>query len=250
MDNTLKLKQYFEEKLLPIKYLQNYLMESSIVSVELDEKLIFDLIVFVPDQIFNNEFIPQFGDCFVVNGQEQLPHVFTRFKSYQWLLKDFSNRIPIALWIFKQSIVIQDPEEEFKRIVHEHSLLFKQNRENIIRHKYIEFRSDRHNLRQAVFHQDKLAIEILRANVVKIALEILILAHGKPYPYKKWLTSEALKFDKDINIIDTCHRFTRETDINEIITISDNLVSKITDILTTDSNLSHQLIREWWLHLK
>lgn len=249
MNNTLKLKKYFEEKLFLIKDLQKYLTKSAIVSVELDEKLIFDLIVFVPDQIFNNEFITQFGDCFVVNDQEQLPHVFTRFKSYQWLLNDFSRRLPIALWIFKQSIIIQDPEENFDKIVRKHSNLFKQNREKIIRQKYIEFRSDRHNIRQAIFHQNKLAINILRANVVKIALEIFILAHGEPYPYKKWLSSEAMNFDKKIGIINTCIEFVQETNNKKIITISDELVNKIANILKTNSNLSSKFINEWWLHL-
>lgn len=250
MDWKLWLRRYFEDELMSLDDLHKYLPRSTIVSVEVDEKLTIDLIAFVPDQIFNSEFIKKHGDCYVVNDQKQLPHVFTRFKSYQWLLDDFSKRLTIALWIFQNAIVVNDPDDAFGRIVQSQSEIFNRSLVDIIRKKYIEFRSDRHNLRQAVFHQDKLAINMLKANVAKLALEILILVNGKPYPYKKWLASEALKYNVSHGVLEDCLRFTSEEDPYKIIAQSDELVAKISDILLLNTNLPTQLVTEWWLHLR
>ena len=250
MDWELKLRQYFEDELMSTDDLHKYLPRSTVVSVEVDEKLIIDLIVFIPDQIFNSEFVNKYGDCYVVNDQKQLPHVFTRFKDYQWLLNDFSRRLAIALWIFQNAIIINDPYDTFRRIVQIQSEMFNRRLTDIIRNKYIEFRSDRHNLRQAIFHQDKLAVDILRANVVKLALEILILANGRPYPYKKWLAPEASKFDVGHGVLESCFKFTNEENPSKIMSWSDELVSKTSDVLLANTNLPAQLATEWWLYLK
>ena len=249
MDNDLWLRKYFEEKLILRGDLQKYLEASSVVSVELDHEIAFDLMVLVPDLMFEGEFKVLFGEYFVVNDQEQSPHVFTRFKSYRWLRKDLSSRLPIALWIFGKSAIIQDPTKDFGMIIREYAALFSENREDIIRRKYIEFRSDRHNLRQAVYHQDMLAVDLLRANVIKIALEILILSHGKPYPYKKWLPSEAKKLKKGQDIVFICEVFVKETNLKKVISLSDELVDKIVKILADNSSLSSGLLNQWWLHL-
>ncbi len=250
MDLSLKLIEYFNKELLRIDELNEYFLKSAIVSVELDEKLILDLIVFIPDQVFDNEFTRKFGDCFVVNHQKQLPHIFTRFKSYKWLRDDFSNRPSIALWIFQNSIVIQDPDGSFRKIVQKYSKIFKHNLENTIRKKYIEFRSDRHNLRQVVSHKDMLSIDIIRANVIKLALEILILANEKPYPYKKWLVNEATKYDANNEVCKICNELSKASDLDTIITLSDKLVAKVADTLLQKTKLPPPIINEWWLHLK
>lgn len=250
MNIPLILKEYLGKELLQAKDLNEYLTRSAIVTVEIDEKLIIDLIVFIPNQIFFGDFTDKFGDCFVVNHQEQLPHIFTRFKSFQWLMKDFSNRSNIALWIFQNSIVLQDPDGTFSKIVKEQSALFEQNLTNTIKRKYIEFRSDRHNMRQVVYHKNRLSTNLLRSNVIKLALEILILAHGKPYPYKKWLTAEATKLDANRKIINICNEFANESDYDRIISLSDDLVSGISDIVLSKNRLPPNIIKEWWLHLK
>lgn len=249
MSNFIELRKYFEEKLLVKDDLRKYLEVSAIVTVELDQELIYDLMVIVPDQMFESDFRTQFGECFVVNDQEYSPPVFTRFKSYQWLLKDLSHRLPIALWIFKHAVVIQDPEGAFDAILRQHNVLFEQEVKGIIRRKYIEFRSDRHNLRQAVHHSDDLAINLLKANVIKIAMEILMLAHGQPYPYKKWLPPEARKFEQGSELVQICTEFMVEKDAKKIITLSDGLVGRVVHILSGDDNFSPGLLNQWWLHL-
>ena len=94
-----------------------------------------------------------------------------------------------------------------------------------------------------------LAVDLLRANVIKIALEILILSHGKPYPYKKWLPSEAKKLKKGQDIVFICEVFVKETNLKKVISLSDELVDKIVKILADNSSLSSGLLNQWWLHL-
>ena len=249
MNNISWLKKYFEENLLSKSDLRKYLELSSVVSVELDQELVFDLMVLVPDAVYNDEFRTMFGDYFVIDNQQHAPPVFTRFKNHQWLRNDLSKRLPISLWIFGKSIIIQDPQGLFKIIVGEHSTTFHQNCVDIIRRKYIEFRSDRHNLRQAVYHDSQLAIQLLKANVIKLAMEIFILAHGKPYPYKKWLPAEATKFDKGTELICSCNVFMSEMNRKQLIDLSDELVVRMVDILGVTDMFSSNFLNQWWLHL-
>ena len=111
MTYVIELARYFEEKLSVMTDLQRYLRMSSVVSVELNPGVVYDLMVLVPDHLFENDFKPQFGECFVVNDKEYSPPVFTRFKSYQWLRKDLSHRLPIALWIFGRAVVVHTSYE-------------------------------------------------------------------------------------------------------------------------------------------
>jgi len=244
-----ELKKYFAEKLQSMNELNPYLKYSSVVSVELDDGVVYDLMVVLPDMMFEGNFKTRFGECFVVNDQEHCPPVFTRFKSQRWLISDLARRLPIALWIFGKSIVIQDPNGTFENIVHEHNLVFQKNVKNILRRKYIEFRSDRHNLRRTVYRRDDLATNILKGNVVKIAIEILMLSYGKPYPYKKWLSFEARKFAEGPKILEISSRFLGEMDPVKIIDQSDELVGVIVELFKDDPDLPPTFLSEWWLNL-
>jgi hypothetical protein len=245
----LGLKEYCEEKLLSENSLREYLNLSAIVSVELDEGVVHDLLVLLPDEVFEGRFKPKFGECFVQNDQKSSPPVFTRFKSHSWLRRDFARRLPIALWIFRKSVVMQDPGGNFGTILREHNTLFEQDLENIIKRKYIELRSDRHNLRQTISRGDRLASDLLKANVVKLALELLMLSHGKPYPYKKWLAIETGRFTSGQHLLDISSRFIETREPKDIISLSDELVGLVIKLLESGTQLPPTLLKEWWLHL-
>src|SRR3989338_3465348 len=225
MTRALELARYLEARLFVRTDLQPYLKVSSVVSVELDPEVVYDLMVLVPDHLFENDFGNKLGECFIVNDQEHSPPVFTRFKSYQWLRKDFSRRLPIALWIFSRAVVVQDPYNSFRKILLKHTALFERDLREIVHRKYIEFRSDRHNLRQAVYRHDRIAIDLIKANVVKLALEIILLTNGQPYPYRKWLPSEATRLQEGPNLVGLCADFLKEADHEKVISLSDALVA-------------------------
>lgn len=243
------LEDYFRRKLLSNDALHECIDKSSVVTVELDEGIVYDLIVIMPDDLFTGEFSGQFGDCFVQNDHECVPPVFTRFKSYAWLRKDFERRLAIALWIFGKSIVIRDPDDTFVSILTEYRSVFERRLLEITRRKYVEFRSDRHNLRQTVSHQDTMACALLKANIVKLAIELAFLSMGQPYPYKKWLIHEVEKLEEGSVLLNIAKRFIDTADLDQTIAISEELVRYTNDFLSQRTRLSPNLLSEWWLHL-
>lgn len=243
------LGEYYQRKLLSEVAVGKYVEQSSVVTIELDEGVVYDLMVLVPDNVFDAEFTGRFGECFVLNDQECAPPVFTRFKSHAWLRRDFERRLAIALWIFGKSVVIHDPGGMFSSVVSEYKSMFERNLEGIIKRKYVEFRSDRHNLRHTVHHQDGLVCDILKANIVKLAAELQMLSQGKPYPYKKWLVYEVGKSDEGKHLLAISRRFIETRDPTDIILTSEELVQSVIHFLNRDGLLPSNFLAEWWLHL-
>ena len=244
-----QVKRYFAEQLLRRDDLAPYLRVSSVVSVGNDPELVYDIYCFIPDDLYTHDFSQIHGRCFVVSDQTHSPPVFSRFKDYNWLRTDLSQRVAIALWIFKRAIVIQDPDDSFACIIAERDAFFHQSLEDIARRKYIEFRTDRHNLRQAIFHKETMAVGLLKSNVVKLGLEILMLANELPYPYRKWLPSEVTSVPEGPEFLEVCSAFLTESDADRVIQLSDALVARIITVLERTSNLDSPFLHEWWLHL-
>jgi len=70
MSNIDWLRSYWNTRLLGKENdLNRYLGVSSVVSVELDEGIVYDLMVLIPDSLFEEEFKNRFGECYVVNDQ-------------------------------------------------------------------------------------------------------------------------------------------------------------------------------------
>lgn len=55
------LEDYFRRKLLSNNTLREYIEKSSVVTVELDEDIVYDLMVIIPDNLFTGGFYSQFG---------------------------------------------------------------------------------------------------------------------------------------------------------------------------------------------
>lgn len=247
--NNESLSRYVSDKLLAVD-LRRYLKVASIVATSQDPELVLDVMVFIPDRMFECHFKLEFGDCFVIDDHDHKPPVFARFKSYGWLRSDFSKRLPIALWVFQNATIIQDPHGSFRRLLKAQEVPFLASVESILRRKYIEFRSERHNLRQAVWHNDGLAIDLLRSTVIKLALEMVLLSLGLPYPFKKWLPREVRKLGgRWSQFVTLQEEFLRETDPQEIITQSDIIVAEIAAILGRRREFPEGFLQQWWLHL-
>ena len=245
-----QFSRYIREKLFTTQDLRRYLESSSVLITGQDSELVMDVMVVMPDDLFEGSFRRQFGECFVVNDHKHRPPVFTRFKSFRWLREDLSRRLPIALWIFRRASVFQDPNMTFQKIIAECEEVFKKTIHSIISHKYIEFRSERHNLRQVVWHKDKIATDLIRATVVKLAFEIVLLSQGSPYPFKKWLSSEVDRLDVDGHgLVCLSRKFLMETDLKRVIALSDQLVEYIIDILSRSDKFSADFLQRWWLYL-
>ena len=71
MDAT---NRYLREKLLTTKGLRRYLELSSVLVTGQDLQLVVDIIVVMPDRLFEGDFRRQFGECFVVNEHNHTPY--------------------------------------------------------------------------------------------------------------------------------------------------------------------------------
>lgn len=256
MDHLDSVNEYLQTQLARKPELAGFLDDAAVIWYAssafmewYDPSLVRDLLVVLSDERFEN-FKENLGSSYVVDDHEVTPPVFVRFKSYKWLERDFARRLPVALWIYQHARVLRDPRGEFADILHAQSEAFKEQLPTILRRKYLEFRTDRHNLRHTVPAGMEMATRLIKSSVVKLALELTLLAEEKPYPYKKWLfwvaEQEAIQGREIVNL---ATRFWDETDKDQIIALSDQLVAKVASICAQSGFVPEDVTTRWWLHL-
>lgn len=245
----LLVRIYVENKLYKIQELTSYIEKASILWTENDPGLVWDLMILLPDDSFQ-DFSSKSGECFVVDDHNHTPWVFTRVKSFEWIKKDFEARLPIALWIYQNSVALQDRDRRFDKLLQEQKGIFSEVISKILKRKYLEFRTERHNLRHALERKNAVAITLIKATVVKLALEMSFLVEGKPYPYKKWLPL-VVQYDttngKELSQIS--EDFLSAEDPSAIIELSDRLVEKVGAVLVNTQIFPTDFIQKWWLYL-
>lgn len=256
MDQLNSVNEYLETQLSHKSELVGFLGDAAVVWYAssafmewYDPDLVRDLLVVLPDERFEN-FKANFGPNYVVDDHKVAPPVFVRFKSYEWLRRDFARRLPVALWIYQHAKVLYDPEKKFADMLHGQAETFKEQLPAIMRRKYLEFRTDRHNLRHTVPVGMDLATQLIKASVAKLSLELTLLAEGRPYPYKKWLfwaTERETTQGKEV--IGLATRFWEETDKGQVIALSDQLVAKVASICAQSGLVPEDVTTRWWLYL-
>ena len=243
------MRAYVENKLYKAPALEPYLGKAAILWTENDPSLIWDIIVLLPDELFS-EFIRRYSDCFVIDDHEHVPWVFTRVKSFEWLKGDFESRLPIALWIYQNSLILQDREGRFGEVLQKQKEIFIKIILEILRKKYLEFRTERHNLRHALERGNVVAITIIKNTVVKLALEVSFLIERKPYPYKKWLPLAVQRETSNgKEVLQISEDFLNTADHKKTIELSDCLVEKVVKMLVETSMFPEDFLRKWWLNL-
>ena len=249
ISEDMMFRKYVKSKLYNAPELKPYLEEASIVRTENDPGLVWDIMVFLPDELFQR-FSAQYGESFAIDDNDHVPPVFIRVKSFSWLSRDFAWRLPIALWIYQHSLVFQDKTGSFNRVLQEQSQKFSEKVSEMLKRKYLEFRTERHNLRHALRKNADISITLIKATVVKLSLEICFLVEGKPYPYKKWLSRTALT--STVNgkkILKISESFLREEEPEAIIRLSDDLLNQVAIKLYETRMFSEDFLHKWWFHL-
>lgn len=245
--NELLGKEYARDKLFKDHRLSRYIKKASILLTENDPGLVWDLLIIIPNEIFN-KFSIEYGDKFVIDDHKHNPWVFTKVRSLEWLSQDFQKRLPIALWIYRRSAVIQDEKKQFSDILIKYEEKFTNLLPEILEKKYLEFRTERHNLRHAVKKEDRIAVNLIKTVVVKLSFEISFLAKGEPFPYKKWLPAFVQNETKDgKELYNISKNFLDAEESEETIKLSDKLVEKTSSFLIGKLNVD--LLQRWWLHL-
>ncbi len=206
--------------------------------------------ILLGNDCFKYEFAHLYGEYFVVDDHKHDPLVFTRVKSYQWLAENFTKRLPVALWIFQNAIVLQKKENLFQRVVAEQKDNFYRNLQAIIKRKYLELRTDRHNLRYSAMRPEDMANALLKANIAKLCFELCLLASNKPYPPKILLPDYAKNSVINGNeVFLLAQKFLAATDPETIILLSDKLIERVVATLRETKFYSDELLLKWWLYL-
>ena len=259
MSKTETIQTYIRSKLVNHPQLGNLLPQSSIVWYasaafieEIDEQVSRDLLILVPDHL-NERFVEDCGQNFIIDDHDVKPPTFVRVKDLKWFQADFSRRLPIALWLYEHAVILQDPMGEFQYTLEEKKEIFTHSLPRLMQAKYVEFRSERHNLRDTARLQYcgmEEATILIKAVVAKLAAEIVFLAERKPYPYKKWLfwaLGRETSCGGEVN--DLVHCFLQEQDQHLIIEHSDRLVAKVSSIATKSGLLPSDVSEHWWCYL-
>jgi hypothetical protein len=243
-----RLRKYVKDKLGSMENICDYIPGATILCTEYDQKIIFDLLVLLENDLFRYEY-EKLHPLFV-DDHEHVPPVFTKIRPYQWLSNDFESRLIIALWMYRRAIILQKTGDNFDDILQVAEKKFRNNLEDIIRKKYLEFRSERHLLRACVQRKDQLAIELIKANIAKLALELSYLAESKPYPYKVRLVWEVRR---DTKYGECLYRLSNEflkSSSREVIKKSDLLVNRIIKMLLETKLFSPRFLNSWWEYLE
>lgn len=227
-----------------------FLPRTSLILTGVDPGLVWDILAIMPQTDFE-AFAKSFGNSFVDDDHVHSPPIFTKVRSHEWLQRDMESRMAIALWLYGNAIVLQDPNGIFGQTLAMAEKRFRQLLPAMIQGKYLELRSERHNLRHIVVADRGMAFKIVKANIAKLALELSLLVEGKPYPYKKWLpTVSQRESATGQQVHDLCSAFLDENDGNKTIEISEQLVSFLMDMLRNSGMFSEDFIERWWLHLR
>jgi hypothetical protein len=161
-----------------------------------------------------------------------------------------ASRPAIALWICIHAKVLQDPDRRFYSIVLSRQQEYVKTIPAILRQKYLELRSERHNLRYTVFHGQDVASELIKTTLVKLALELCYLFEDRPYPFKALLPRKAAEETKNGNsVLFHCERLLGLKDPHEAIGITDDLIREIDRFLINSPHVNENFLRSWWLHL-
>lgn len=245
-----RCKKYIAEVLSQRVELSEYINRATILLNVYQDNHVWDIMILINDDWFKYEFAHLHGDHFVVDDHKHEPPVFTRVKCYQWLQKNFIKRQPVALWIFQNAIIIQEQGELFQKIMTQQQQIFNKQLDSLVRRKYLELRGDRHSLRYRVLKPDEITNIILKANVVKLCFELLLLADGKPYPFKSPLSEYVRSHAKNgEEVFDIAVKFIATIDPEMTIALSDKLIEYVTSALHAHTIYSDDFLSKWWLFL-
>ena len=228
----------------------DYVGDSTILLSSYENNRVWDMMLLMDDELFNFEFSHLYSKHFVIDDHAHNPPVFLRVKNYNWLKDDFSKRLSVALWIFQNSLVIQEKDGAFSRILSEGNTDFRNNLPSIIRRKYLEMRGERHNLRYSAPRTGDIANVIVKGNIAKLCFELILLAEGKPHPFRILLPQYARKNSRNGEILfSLAQKFLAETDPGETILLSDEIIGCVANALRPMKLFERDFLDKWWLYM-
>lgn len=214
-----------------------------------EAELVRDLMVLVhPDRY--RKLCDTYGSHFLIDDHQHVPPMFVRFNPFEWLEKDFRKRPAIAHWLYSHAIVLQDSSGYFAEVCTQEAVRFEASIPSLLKRKYLEMRSERHGLRSTFSQRNELGYALVQTTVCKLAAEVVYLAEGKPYPWKKWLF---WALEKETvhgkQLLSIAKKFWTAADPRLVISASDELISFINSVLIQSGRIPRDVVERWWLYV-
>lgn len=231
--------------------LSEYIQQgASILVNSYEDGLVWDGIVLLENGMYKFEFAHLFGDSFVIDEHLEHRDIFIKVKSYEWLLKDLANRLPISLWILEHTFVVRDFENRIAEIVSDHHTIFDQKLADLIATRYLGLRSERHNLRFSAKRVGDLGSDLTKAAMIKLSMEISLLAERKTFPFKVLLPGHAEKNTAQGKFLSQLYaKFFSAKYEHEVIALSEEIIQQALSTLSEKKFFSDDFLNNWWLYL-
>jgi hypothetical protein len=209
----------------------------------------WDFKIFVDNYGFH-QFEETFGGKFALEDNDHEPPCFVLVRPISFLNQEFLENQPIALWIYQNSKVLRDDNNQLRDFLGYQQETFDTALEKLIHSKYLRLRCRRHALDNSIKRGDDLTVELLKADVVIHGFELLHLINGKPFPYPKWLLLSA-----KYNFIETHEELLliagsliSSSADSQIIQASRNYVDIIIGLMV-DKGYDADLLKSWWFNI-
>ncbi|GEM_PF-2742618 len=247
---TDRYKQYVKDVLAAHEALAPILSLSTIVLNDYENGYVWDYLILPPEELYEEQILRKYGPNLVIDDHEHSPWVFTKVRSFEWVKQDIVKRAAIALWIYLHAEVMQDPERRFPSLVQSYQQEYAKKIPTILRQKYLELRSERHNLRYTAFHEQDVASQLIKSCLVKLALELCYVFEAKPYPFKALLARKAAEeTENGEKVLFHSKQLLESQNPHEVIRITDDLIREIDRFLITSPYVTEDFLRSWWLYL-
>lgn len=209
----------------------------------------WDFKIFVDDDDYR-QFEETFGGKFALEDNDHEPPCFVLVRPVSFLNQEFKENLPIALWIYQNSKVLRDDNNQVHDYLGYQQKTFNAALEKLIHNKYLRLRCRRHALDNSILRGDNLTIELLKADVVIHGFELLHLINGKPFPYPKWLllSSEYNFIDTHEDLLLKARSLMSSSADAQIIQASRSYVDNIIGLMV-DKGYDADLLKSWWFNI-
>jgi hypothetical protein len=257
---------YVRERIAPHPILNRALPDAAVCvtgSVAVgtwDEHSDFDLRLILPDEEharlstrLREAHLWDPGRDFRLKLEDREP--FRRFPSAEVLILSASQLaqelrfdLPVALWSYTHSVVLQDPLGTLRAPVEAAAERFQSRLGDLRCEHYYRFRAARNDLIPRVMPRRLMTVlAIKRGEAVREALRLAFLAEGKPYPYDKWLEVMAERETRwGAGIVTAVRALVAARETHTVEHASKVLRDRVAFALQ-QGGVSERWLEQWWL---
>lgn len=178
----------------------------------------------------------------------RFPSAVITILSASQLAQEFRFELPVALWIYGNAVVLQDPAGMLEAAVHIGNQQFAAVLNDLRCEHYYRFRQARHDLLPRIAPQrQETVLAIKRGEAAREALRLAFLADGKCYPYDKLLEPVAERETRSgKHLVTAVHALIAARDA-EVVAHAGKVLRDRVVFALQQGGVSEQWLEQWWL---